>query len=556
MAPPRGPAPRCVSSPERVKGGSATAVPPGTSWTRAAGRAARAPRLPPTPALCVAASRGPRALLLLLLLPPSTAIVRVLPPRRDVPAQRPAPTQLTGDGGGPWVSLSPGRCRAAARSRPLRGSIAGWRLAALAHAQHGNNPASPAPRPCTEFARSELSLQHSQQQRGPRHGDAPTPKRHPEHPRRGWPLSTPNSPGAPRAVSGAPTWHRAVVGEAPETPTPGAAHPAAAVPHGACVPQPTPQPPCLAHMCQPSLGVGEARAAACRRPKLPTQPRAMCPGDRDPQGLPRQYREADGVMRSVLCVPGRGDRVPRAHQWARAHLAGRCGISRCGCQDAAGDREGGRDGDSSAAWPGEQPGWEQGGSTPGCCARHPPGGRFSLSKPGMAQLPSAHGTPAPLAALAGAFLGNVKTARDFLVTAVTPSWRGGGTGGRVLPAAAPAPVGAWSELGGLIPPHPPTHLSTMRCQDPHLPPPCPQGCQDRSGTKRRSHCLQPPQWCPHPQSPSHNQEDECHPLATTPSSAWAGGAGPALSIPCVPTSPLLPQAGDTPGAPQSFPTST
>lgn len=161
-------------------------------------------------------------------------------------------------------------------------------------------------------------------------------------------------------------------------------------------------------------------------------------------------------MRSVLCVPGRGDRVPHAHQWARAHLAGRCGISRCGCQDAAGDREGGRDGDSSAAWPGEQPGWEQGGSTPGCCACHPPGGRFSLSKPGMAQLPSAHGTPAPLAALAGAFLGNVKTARDFLVTAVTPSWRGGGRDGRQGAARSSAcSRGCLERAGGAHPAPPP-----------------------------------------------------------------------------------------------------
>lgn len=133
---------------------------------------------------------------------------------------------------------------------------------------------------------------------------------------------------------------------------------------------------------------------------------------------------------------------------------------------------------------------------------------------------------------------------------------GGGRAAGCCPQQRLLPWVLGASWGGLVLPCPPTHLSTMRCQDPHLPPPCPQGCQDRSGTKRRSHCLQPPQWCPHPQSPSHNQEDECHPLATTPSSAWAGGAGPALSIPCVPTSPLLPQAGDTPGAPQSFPTST
>lgn len=104
--------------------------------------------------------------------------------------------------------------------------------------------------------------------------------------------------------------------------------------------------------------------------------------------------------------------------------------------------------------------------------------------------------------------------------------------------------------GGAHPALLPTHLSTTRCQDPHLPP----TLSLRLPGQIRNQATQPPRGCPHPQSPSHNQEDERHPSAT-PSSARAGGAAPAPSTPRVPTSPLLPQAGNTPSAPQSLPTS-
>lgn len=234
-------------------------------------------------------------------------------------------------------------------------------------------------------------------------------------------------------------------------------------------------------------------------------------------------------MRLVPCVLGIRERVPRGHQWARAHLAGRCWIN-CTCQDNAGDREGGT-GDSSAARPGKQPA----GSTPGCCARRPPGGRFYLSKPGMAQIPSAHGTPAPLAALAGAFLGNVKTARDFLVTAVTPSWLGGGT------AAVPAPVGAQlgaSWRGSSCPaPHSPQHHAVPGPPPaPHLAPevartdsepsdaatarshpPCPQA------TTRRTSATQVPPRAQHrqeelrqPRAPRVSPPHLCSPKQGTP----------------------------------------
>lgn len=216
-------------------------------------------------------------------------------------------------------------------------------------------------------------------------------------------------------------------------------------------------------------------------------------------------------MSLVPCVLGIRERVPRGHRWARAHLSGRCWIN-CTCQDKAGDREGGT-GDSSAAWPGEQPA----GSTPGCCARRPPGGRFYLSKPGMAQIPSAHGTPAPLAALAGAFLGNVKTARDFLVTAVTPSWLGGGgQAAGCCPQQLLLPwVPSLERAGGAHPALLPTHLSTTQCQDPHLPPTLPprlpgqirnQATQPQPAATPRV----PPPPVPKPQ-PGGRAPPECHP---------------------------------------------
>lgn len=253
-------------------------------------------------------------------------------------------------------------------------------------------------------------------------------------------------------------------------------------------------------------------------------------------------------MRLVPCVLGIRERVPRGHQWARAHLAGRCWIN-CTCQDNAGDREGGT-GDSSAARPGKQPA----GSTPGCCARRPPGGRFYLSKPGMAQIPSAHGTPAPLAALAGAFLGNVKTARDFLVTAVTPSWLGGGT------AAVPAPVGAQlgaSWRGSSCPaPHSPQHHTVPG------PPPAPQPVPEVARTDLEPSDAAtprvPPPPVPKPQ-PGGRAPPECHPELSAgrrscaspehPACPHLTFAPPSREHPQRPTKPPRLRTTATPGCP-------
>lgn len=65
------------------------------------------------------------------------------------------------------------------------GSNTGCSPAAPAHAQHGNNPASPPPllsHPCTEFARSTLSPKPRQQQWEPQHSDTLPSKRPPATP--------------------------------------------------------------------------------------------------------------------------------------------------------------------------------------------------------------------------------------------------------------------------------------------------------------------------------------------------------------------------------------
>lgn len=92
---------------------------------------------------------------------------------------------------------------------------------------------------------------------------------------------------------------------------------------------PAPQPPHLAHMCQPVLGVGDARAAACRWPRLPSHPAkaaAVCHaawGRRTcRQDLAWGYQEVMEPNKPVATATASwcGEHpAPCAHWWVQTH---------------------------------------------------------------------------------------------------------------------------------------------------------------------------------------------------------------------------------------------
>lgn len=185
--------------------------------------------------------------------------------------------------GDPGCPRSPSLQHCSLVPTPL-GSNTGCSPAAPAHAQHGNNPASPPPllsHPCTEFARSTLSPKPRQQQWEPQHSDTLPSKRPPATHFTGVPAAQLHASKGQGEHALSPTWHWGFRHRGP--PRPALPTPMPQCPTAPASPGPRRSLPAW-HVCaSPFLGTSEARAAACRHSRVPCGL-----GTRDTQHLARR----------------------------------------------------------------------------------------------------------------------------------------------------------------------------------------------------------------------------------------------------------------------------
>lgn len=254
-------------------GGSSGAIvgPPGDQRPGSGEACSRDPR----PSLCVAAE-GPQSRCSPPPPPPPSLLAQPLFGSYLRNALSPLPRSCLGTRGA-RLSPVPRHCSTAAWSQPRWAlTRAAARLLphmpSMAITQPPHRPSSPThalSSPVLHSAPSPASSNGNLSTVTPFPPSAPPPPRHPFH---GCPSCT--APRLQRARGAHAVTHLALGVQAPGTPAPSTAHPDAAVPHGACVPRPTPQPPCMAHMCQPISWHQRGSGGS-----LQAQPCAMWPGD-------------------------------------------------------------------------------------------------------------------------------------------------------------------------------------------------------------------------------------------------------------------------------------